>query len=122
MAPKAKQTTRRVRAKTRAEQPPPTPPLQTPAGQEGAAAARRHLEQPPQPQPEEEYEPTFNARAAFESFPEEIRRAVSTAANANLRGGMGMQQALERAGIKSNLGWSYGLEALEMGSLMKALP
>ena len=28
----------------------------------------------------------------------------------------------ERAGIKSNLGWSYGLEALEMGSLMKALP
>ena len=33
-----------------------------------------------------------------------------------------MQQALERAGIKSNLGWSYGLEALEMGSLMAALP
>ena len=33
-----------------------------------------------------------------------------------------MQQALERAGIKSNLGWSYGLEALEMGSLMKTLP
>ena len=32
-----------------------------------------------------------------------------------------MQQALERAGIKSNLGWSYGLEALEMGSLMAAL-
>ena len=32
-----------------------------------------------------------------------------------------MQQALARAGIKSNLGWSYGLEALEMGSLMKAL-
>ena len=32
-----------------------------------------------------------------------------------------MQQALERAGIKNNLGWSYGLEALEMGSLMKAL-
>ena len=31
-----------------------------------------------------------------------------------------MQQALERAGIKSNLGWSYGLQALEMGSLMKA--
>ena len=27
-----------------------------------------------------------------------------------------MQQALERAGIKSNLGWSYGLEALEMGA------
>ena len=33
-----------------------------------------------------------------------------------------MQQALERAGIKSNLGWSYGLQALEMGSLMEALP
>jgi 6,7-dimethyl-8-ribityllumazine synthase len=33
-----------------------------------------------------------------------------------------MQQALERAGIKSNLGWSYGLQALEMGSLMQALP
>ena len=33
-----------------------------------------------------------------------------------------MQQALERAGIKSNLGWSYGMQALEMGSLMKALP
>jgi len=33
-----------------------------------------------------------------------------------------MQQALERAGIKSNLGWSYGLEAIEMGSLMAALP
>ncbi len=33
-----------------------------------------------------------------------------------------MQQALERAGIKSNLGWSYGLEALEMGSLMNSLP
>ena len=32
-----------------------------------------------------------------------------------------MQQALERAGIKSNLGWNYGLQALEMGSLLKAL-
>ena len=32
-----------------------------------------------------------------------------------------MQQALERAGIKSNLGWSYALQALEMGSLMKKL-
>ena len=32
-----------------------------------------------------------------------------------------MQQALERAGIKSNLGWTYALQALEMGSLMKAL-
>ena len=33
-----------------------------------------------------------------------------------------LQQALERAGIKSNLGWNYGLQALEMGSLMRALP
>ncbi len=33
-----------------------------------------------------------------------------------------LQQALERAGIKSNLGWSYALQALEMGSLMQALP
>jgi len=32
-----------------------------------------------------------------------------------------LQQALERAGIKSNLGWNYGLQALEMGSLMRAL-
>ncbi len=32
-----------------------------------------------------------------------------------------MQQALERAGIKSNLGWSYALQALEMGSLMDEL-
>ena len=32
-----------------------------------------------------------------------------------------MQQALERAGIKSNLGWNYGLQALEMGSLMAAI-
>ena len=30
-----------------------------------------------------------------------------------------MQQALERAGIKNNLGWNYALQALEMGSLMK---
>ncbi|WP_024545672.1 6,7-dimethyl-8-ribityllumazine synthase [Picosynechococcus sp. NKBG15041c] len=29
-----------------------------------------------------------------------------------------MQQALERAGIKNNLGWGYGLSALEMASLM----
>ncbi|MBD1939508.1 6,7-dimethyl-8-ribityllumazine synthase [Microcoleus sp. FACHB-68] len=29
-----------------------------------------------------------------------------------------MQQALERAGIKSNLGWNYGMSALEMASLM----
>ena len=33
-----------------------------------------------------------------------------------------LQQALERAGIKSNLGWNYGLQALEMGSLMAVLP
>lgn len=33
-----------------------------------------------------------------------------------------LQQALERAGIKSNLGWNYGLEAIEMGSLMAAMP
>ena len=32
-----------------------------------------------------------------------------------------MQQALERAGIKNNLGWNYALQALEMGSLMKAI-
>jgi len=29
-----------------------------------------------------------------------------------------MQQALERAGIKSNLGWNYAMSALEMASLM----
>ena len=33
-----------------------------------------------------------------------------------------LQQAMERAGLKSNLGWNYGLQALEMGSLMAALP
>ena len=33
-----------------------------------------------------------------------------------------LQQALERAGIKSNLGWNYGLQALEIGSLMAAIP
>ena len=32
-----------------------------------------------------------------------------------------MQQALERAGIKSNLGWTYALQALEMGSLINEL-
>ncbi|MGH2414956.1 MAG: 6,7-dimethyl-8-ribityllumazine synthase [Microcystaceae cyanobacterium] len=32
-----------------------------------------------------------------------------------------MQQALERAGIKSNLGWNYALDALEMASLMRQL-
>jgi len=30
-----------------------------------------------------------------------------------------MQQALERAGIKSNHGWGYGMDALEMASLMR---
>lgn len=33
-----------------------------------------------------------------------------------------MQQALERAGIKSNLGWGYALSALEMASLLKKIP
>ncbi|MEM7793948.1 MAG: 6,7-dimethyl-8-ribityllumazine synthase [Cyanobacteria bacterium P01_C01_bin.118] len=33
-----------------------------------------------------------------------------------------MQQALERAGIKSNLGWNYAMSALEMASLMAQLP
>ncbi len=32
-----------------------------------------------------------------------------------------MQQALERAGIKSNLGWNYALDALEMTSLMQQI-
>lgn len=32
-----------------------------------------------------------------------------------------MQQALERAGIKSNHGWHYALNALEMASLMRQL-
>ncbi|MDM9384202.1 6,7-dimethyl-8-ribityllumazine synthase [Chlorogloeopsis sp. ULAP01] len=32
-----------------------------------------------------------------------------------------MQQALERAGIKSNHGWDYAMNALEMGSLMRKL-
>ena len=32
-----------------------------------------------------------------------------------------MQQALERAGIKNNLGWNYALQAIEMGSLIKHL-
>lgn len=30
-----------------------------------------------------------------------------------------MQQALERAGIKGNLGWSYAMSAMEMASLMR---
>ena len=32
-----------------------------------------------------------------------------------------IQQALERAGIKNNLGWNYALQAIEMGSLIKNL-
>ncbi len=32
-----------------------------------------------------------------------------------------MQQALERAGIKSNHGWGYAMNALEMATLMKKL-
>jgi 6,7-dimethyl-8-ribityllumazine synthase len=32
-----------------------------------------------------------------------------------------MQQALERAGIKSNLGWNYAMNALEMATLMKQI-
>jgi 6,7-dimethyl-8-ribityllumazine synthase len=33
-----------------------------------------------------------------------------------------MTQALERAGIKSNHGWGYALNAIEMATLMKQLP
>ncbi|HIK09166.1 MAG TPA: 6,7-dimethyl-8-ribityllumazine synthase [Oscillatoriaceae cyanobacterium M33_DOE_052] len=32
-----------------------------------------------------------------------------------------MQQALERAGIKSNKGWDYAMNALEMANLMRQL-
>lgn len=32
-----------------------------------------------------------------------------------------LQQALERAGIKSNKGWEYGLNALEMANLMRQI-
>lgn len=32
-----------------------------------------------------------------------------------------MQQALERAGIKSNKGWEYAMNAIEMASLMREL-
>ncbi len=32
-----------------------------------------------------------------------------------------MQQALERAGIKNNLGWGYAMNALEMASLMRQI-
>jgi 6,7-dimethyl-8-ribityllumazine synthase len=33
-----------------------------------------------------------------------------------------MQQALERAGIKSNKGWDYAMNAIEMASLMRQMP
>ena len=36
--------------------------------------------------------------------------------------GSAVSVALERAGIKSNLGWSYELEAQEVASLIRALP
>jgi 6,7-dimethyl-8-ribityllumazine synthase len=32
-----------------------------------------------------------------------------------------LQQALERAGIKSNLGWNYAMNAIEMATLMRRL-
>ncbi len=32
-----------------------------------------------------------------------------------------LQQALERAGIKSNLGWNYAMNALEMANLMRSM-
>jgi 6,7-dimethyl-8-ribityllumazine synthase len=32
-----------------------------------------------------------------------------------------MQQALERAGVKNNLGWHYAMSALEMASLMRQI-
>jgi 6,7-dimethyl-8-ribityllumazine synthase len=32
-----------------------------------------------------------------------------------------MQQALERAGIKSNHGWDYAMNAIEMASLMRQI-
>ncbi len=32
-----------------------------------------------------------------------------------------MQQALERAGIKANLGWEYAMSAIEMGTLMRQI-
>jgi len=33
-----------------------------------------------------------------------------------------MQQALERAGVKTNQGWDYAMNALEMASLMRQVP
>ena len=32
-----------------------------------------------------------------------------------------MQQAIERAGVKSNLGWSYGMDAIEMATLLSQI-
>jgi 6,7-dimethyl-8-ribityllumazine synthase len=32
-----------------------------------------------------------------------------------------MQQALERAGIKSNKGWEYAMNAIEMANLMRQI-
>jgi 6,7-dimethyl-8-ribityllumazine synthase len=32
-----------------------------------------------------------------------------------------MQQALERAGVKSNKGWEYGMNAIEMANLMRSI-
>ncbi|NJK35126.1 MAG: 6,7-dimethyl-8-ribityllumazine synthase [Oscillatoriales cyanobacterium SM2_2_1] len=32
-----------------------------------------------------------------------------------------MQQALERAGVKSNKGWEYGMNAIEMANLMRRI-
>jgi len=32
-----------------------------------------------------------------------------------------MQQALERAGIKNNLGWEYGMSAIEMANLLRTM-
>ncbi|MEM1366823.1 MAG: 6,7-dimethyl-8-ribityllumazine synthase [Cyanobacteria bacterium P01_H01_bin.15] len=33
-----------------------------------------------------------------------------------------LQQALERAGIKANLGWNYAMNAIEMANLIRQLP
>ena len=52
----------------------------------------------------------------FDVVVAEVSKGVAAVSRATL------QQALERAGIKSNLGWNYALQALEMGSLMAALP
>jgi len=62
----------------------------------------------------------------FEHVSSEVSKGI---ANASFQTGVpvifgvlttdNMQQALERAGIKSNLGWEYGMSALEMASLMR---